>query len=121
MRIGLVAVGIATASVAASAQERPPRPSPRFSRSVLERLVQETSQGPGTVRLSQSASTRSGRRRDSILNGGLIGAAVGGVGGSALIVAASGGSDDFRGAMVKVAPWTALAGFGAGALIDALR
>ena len=60
-------------------------------------------------------------KRDSILNGGLIGGAIGGVGGSALIVAARGGSDDIPRAMLNVCAVPALAGFAAGAIIDALR
>ena len=60
-------------------------------------------------------------RRDSIWNGGLIGAAVGGVGGSALIVASRGGSDDIPRAMLNVGVGPALAGFAAGAIIDALH
>ena len=60
-------------------------------------------------------------KRDSILNGGLIGAAIGGVGGSALIVASRGGSDDIPRAMLNVCAVPALAGFAAGAIIDALR
>ena len=61
------------------------------------------------------------RRRDSIWNRGLIGAAIGGVGGSALIVAAHGGSDDIPRAMLNVCALPVVAGFAAGALIDALH
>ena len=71
------------------------------------------------MRLSQTSA--SSRRKDSILNGGFIGAAIGAVGGSALIVAAAGGSDDFPKAMLNVSAVPALGGFAAGALIDALR
>ena len=60
-------------------------------------------------------------KRDSILNGALIGAAIGGVGGSALIVASSGGSDDIARAMWNVSLLPTLAGAAAGAVIDALR
>jgi len=51
----------------------------------------------------------------------LIGAAIGGVGGSALIVAAHGGSDDIPRAMLNVCALPVVAGFAAGALIDALH
>ena len=60
-------------------------------------------------------------KRDSILNGGLIGAVIGGVGGSALIVASRGGSDNIPRAMWNVALLPTLAGFAAGAVIDGLR
>ena len=66
------------------------------------------------------APERSGRR-DSIWNGGLIGAAIGGVGGSALIVASRGGSDNIGRAMLNVCVPPALAGFAVGAIVDALH
>ena len=61
------------------------------------------------------------RKHDSVLNGALIGAAIGGVGGSALIVASRGGSDDIARAMWNVALFPALAGAVAGTVIDAWR
>jgi len=51
----------------------------------------------------------------------LIAAATGGVRGSALIVAAHGGSDDIPRAMLNVCALPVVAGFAAGALIDALH
>lgn len=82
-----------------------------FVRAALEKDNWSRAQGPA------------GRapNRDSIVNGGLIGAAIGGVGGSALIVASRGGSDDIPRAMLNVCAVPALAGFAAGAIIDALR
>jgi hypothetical protein len=120
-RIGVVMLVMGAMSTPASGQETPPRSSGLFSPSTLERLVRESSQGSPRIRLSQTTGSGSNRRKDSILNGALIGAAIGGIGGSFLLVAASGGSDDFRGAMLRVAPVTAFAGFVVGAAIDALR
>jgi hypothetical protein len=91
-----------------------------FSPRALERAVRECGACSRTVQAGQTSTSQS-RQKDSILNGGFIGAAIGGVGGSALVVAASGGSDDFGGAMLLVSPWTALGGFAVGAAIDALR
>ena len=90
-----------------------------FAPSRLEPLVREAIEKEERSR----AQTSAGRapKRDSILNGALIGAAIGGVGGSALIVASRGGSDDIPRAMLNVCAVPALAGFAAGAIIDALR
>jgi membrane associated rhomboid family serine protease len=110
--MALMVVGMANAAVAQEA----PRPARPFSPKALERVVHENSKSPVGVRLSRY----SGGGKDSILNGGLIGAAIGGVGGSFLIVAASGGSDDVPRAMLNVAVFPALGGFLVGALIDAM-
>ena len=56
-----------------------------------------------------------------MLNGGLIGAAIGGLAVPPLLIAASGGSDDIPRAWMKVAPVPTIAGFAIGVLIDALR
>jgi hypothetical protein len=113
-----VLLAIAVLSAKASAEGGSQVPN-RFSPQALEHIVRATAVTHNRLRASQPAPSQ--RRKDSILNGALIGAAVGGVGGSALVVYASGGSDDFKGAMLIVSPWTALGGFAAGALIDALR
>lgn len=90
-----------------------------FAPSRLEPLVREAIEKDERLRGQTSAGRAP--KRDSILNGGLIGAAIGGVGGSALIVASRGGSDDIPRAMLNVCAVPALAGFAAGAIIDALR
>jgi tetrahydromethanopterin S-methyltransferase subunit D len=110
--LAMVVAGMAST---AGAQETP-RPARPFSQKALERVVRENSQKRGGVPLSRYA----GGRKDSVVNGGLIGAAIGGVGGSFLIVAASGGSDDFPRAMMNVAAFPAIGGFVIGALIDAM-
>jgi hypothetical protein len=107
-------------NASASAQEAPSLPARPLSPSALERIARDTSRGRGGVQLSQQSGSAA-RRKDSIVNGGLIGAVIGGVGGSFLIVAASGGSDDFPRAMRKVAAVPAAGGFAIGALIDALH
>ena len=129
-RIGMVVAVMGAATVSVSGEEPGPRRSAvvlesgdtlSISRSALERIARDSGARPRGVPAMQPSGSGPRQRRDSILNGALIGAAIGGVGGSAAVVAASGGSDDFRGAMVKVAPLTALAGFAIGAAIDALR
>ena len=111
--LAMVVAGMANA---AAAQEAP-RPARPFSPKALERVVHENSQNSGRV-----PKARYGKGgKDSVLDGGLIGAAIGGVGGSFLIVAASGGSDDFPRAMLNVAAVPAIGGFAIGALIDAMR
>jgi uncharacterized protein YcfJ len=112
----VLAMAVAGMASTAAAQEAP-RPARPLSPKALERVVHQNSQKPGGVRLSRYA----GGRRDSTLNGALIGAAIGGVGGSFLIVMASGGSDDFPRAMLNVAALPALGGFAIGALVDAMH
>lgn len=98
----------------------PPAVAGPFSPNALERVVRDSQQSDSRMRQSRTTSSPT-VRKDSILDGGLIGAAIGGVGGSFLLVVASGGSDDFGGAMLKVSPLTAAIGFGIGAAIDAFR
>jgi len=91
-----------------------------FSPESLQRAIRESAARSPAQRSDQPARP-STQAKDSIWNGGLVGAAIGGVGGSLLLVAASGGSDDFGKAMLKVSPITALSGFAIGAVIDALH
>ena len=114
-----IAGAILVMAVAApvAAEQLPVRQPAPFSTRALDRIVRDASAGPAGIRLSRAAAQRG--RRDSILNGGLIGAAVGGVAGSFLIVAASGGSDDVPRAMFRIASFTAPVGFLIGAMIDA--
>jgi len=91
----------------AAAEERLRPLTPVFSQNRLAPFVQQA--------LDRSP------RRDSIWNGALIGAAIGGLGGSALIVASHGGSDNIPRAMLNVCVPPALAGFAVGAIVDALR
>ena len=117
--VALLILGILSGPAAAQDRSLPARRP--FSPKALERIVDETARARNGRPLSQTSTSASARRKDSIINGSLIGAAIGGVGGSALLVAARGGSDDFRGAMLNVSPWTALGGFAVGAIIDALQ
>jgi hypothetical protein len=112
----MVATMVGGIASAAAAQESPRRARP-FSPKALERVVHEQSKSPVGVRLVRYG----GGGKDSVLNGGLIGAAIGGVGGSFLIVSALGGSDDFPRAMLNVAAIPALGGFLIGALIDSMN
>jgi hypothetical protein len=91
-----------------------------FSAERVQPLVQQALDSERTRRQPLAAAGGS-RQRDSIWNGGLIGAAIGGVGGSALIVASRGGSDDIGRAMLNVCVPPALAGFAVGAIVDALH
>jgi hypothetical protein len=117
---GLVIATVSlTAVPRAVAEERNQTTSGLFSPSRLEPLIREAIEKEARPK-AQDATARA-QKRDSILNGGLIGAAIGGVGGSALIVASRGGSDDIPRAMLNVCAVPALAGFAAGAIIDALR
>lgn len=107
----------------AMAEEHKPTAAPARSLLSAERvqpLVQQALDSARTKRQPLAAAGGS-RQRDSIWNGGLIGAAIGGVGGSALIVASHGGSDDIGRAMLNVCVPPALAGFAVGAIVDALR
>jgi predicted lipid-binding transport protein (Tim44 family) len=93
-----------------------------FSAQRLEPFVrQAVASAPAPARQPSQDAARRSSGRDSIWNGGLIGAAIGGVGGSALIVASSGGSDNIPRAMLNVCVAPALAGFAVGAIIDALH
>lgn len=120
MRTILVRTIVATMVVgmtsAAAAQEAPRSARP-FSPKALEQVVHKNTKNPFGARL-----VRYGKGgKDSVVDGGLIGAAIGGIGGSYLIVSASGGSDDFPRAMLSVAAIPALGGFLIGALIDGMR
>jgi hypothetical protein len=98
---------------AAAAEERPaPRP---FSPAALQQAVRERA---ATNR--QQNKPAPAARKDSVWNGAAIGAAVGAVGGSLAIVAASGGSDDVPAAMMKVSPLGAGIGALIGVAVDAL-
>jgi hypothetical protein len=117
---GIVAV-VLTVGVGApaAAEERQLPAAPGiFAPSRLEPFVRQAASAPAAPRQETAARAP---RRDSIWNGGLIGAAIGGVGGSALIVASRGGSDDIPRAMLNVCVPPALAGFAVGAIVDALR
>ena len=122
MRLVLAAVIVATGlgTGPAWAGEAPAPPSGRFSAAALDQVVRR-GMDDGTVRLSQGTADQTWKRKDSVLNGALIGAAIGGVGGSALIVASRGGSDNILKAMWTVSAAPALLGAAVGALIDALR
>jgi tetrahydromethanopterin S-methyltransferase subunit D len=109
----MMVAGIANA---AAAQEAPRSARP-FSPKALERIVHDNSQSPRRVPTSRYGKGG----KDSVIDGGLIGAAIGGVGGSFLIVVASGGSDDVPRAMLNVAAIPAVGGFAIGALIDAMH
>jgi hypothetical protein len=116
---GLVVAAIASAPAYAGETHSPARSM--FSAASLEGAVRQVSR-QGKARSAQTPEAPSAsKEKDSIFNGMLIGAAVGGVGGSALIVVASGGSDDFRKAMWNVSALPTLGGAAIGALIDALR
>jgi hypothetical protein len=91
-----------------------------FSAERVQPLVHQ-SLDSGRTKREPLAAAGGARQRDSIWNGGVIGAAIGGVGGSALIVASHGGSDNIGRAMLNVCVPPALAGFAVGAIIDALR
>lgn len=113
-RTVLTALVLGMASVASASEA--PRTARPFSPKSLERVAHEN-QKPGGVPL-----VRYGKGgRDSVLDGGLIGAVVGGVGGGFLIVAASGGSDDAPRAMLNVGALPALGGFVIGAWIDSMQ
>jgi hypothetical protein len=116
---GLLVVAVMTgAAPPADAEET--RGAALFTPSRLEPFVRQAIEARPAPRRAPGSAARS-PRRDSIWNGGLIGAAIGGVGGSALIVASRGGSDDIPRAMLNVCVPPALGGFALGAIIDALR
>ena len=121
VRTVLMVMVVACASAPASAEDVSRRPAGPLSPGALQRVVHENGRRADGVLLSRQSGSAPRKRKDSILDGGLIGAAIGGVGGSALIVAASGGSDDIPRAMLNVAALPALGGFALGALVDALR
>ena len=116
--LAIAAVSLSAAPPAVAGQQDQPRRG-MFAPDRLEPLVQAALEKEDWSRAQNPAGRAP--KRDSILNGGLIGAAIGGVGGSALIVASRGGSDDIPRAMLNVCAVPALAGFAAGAIIDALR
>ena len=104
----------------AAAEERLRPLTPVFSQNRLAPFVQQALDQRAGQRQAPDGVVRS-PRRDSIWNGALIGAAIGGLGGSALIVASHGGSDNIPRAMLNVCAPPALAGFAVGAIVDALR
>ena len=107
--VGLVMAGMSMSVVPhASAGERS-----------LESLVREAVKREAA--LKPQATTLAASKKDSVLNGGLIGAAIGGLAVPPLVIASSGGSDDIRRAWLKVAPVPAIAGFAIGLVIDAMR
>jgi hypothetical protein len=108
------------ASATAGAEERR-QPEGLFAPSRLVPLVRRAIEAAPAPPRARGSVTAGAPRRDSIWNGGLIGAAIGGVGGSALIVASRGGSDDIPRAMLNVCLPPALGGFAVGAIVDALR
>ena len=126
MRASVVGVVVVAAVVSLGGQAMAEEPNPVappsavFSPERVRPLIQQSLDAGAQLRQPQNAAGRSGGR-DSIWNGGLIGAAIGGVGGSALIVASHGGSDNIGRAMLNVCVPPALAGFAVGAIVDALR
>jgi hypothetical protein len=80
LQILVVTLVMAVAAPAAAEEPSSAHSSP-LSRGALERFVRDGSAGATGARLSRRAAAQAGRR-DSILNGGLIGAAIGGVVGS---------------------------------------
>jgi hypothetical protein len=99
-------------------------PAPRqsaFAGAALTRAVQAGIGRPAEGRSRNGANAPARKTADSIFNGGLIGAAIGGVAGSFLIVAAAGGSDNFPRAMLNVSLLPAAGGFALGAALDALH
>ena len=116
----LVAVAVVGLAGPAVAGEPVPAIPGVFSAARLEPFVRQAADARPARSQPQDAGSRA-PRRDSIWNGGLIGAAIGGVGGSALIVASRGGSDNIPRAMLNVCVPPALAGFAVGAIVDALR
>jgi hypothetical protein len=117
-----LAVMLVMAVAAPVGAEEPSSPqSSPFSTQALQRVIRDASAGVSSVRLSRHAAAQArGGRRDSVLNGGLIGAAIGAVAGPYLLVRATHGTDDYRKAMLTLAPFTALAGFGIGIGIDGM-
>ena len=113
-RTVLATLILGMASVASAGEA--PRTARPFSPKSLERVAHENQKRGGVplVRYGKGG-------RDSVLDGGLIGAGVGGVGGGFLIVAASGGSNDFPRAMINVGALPALGGFALGAWVDSMR
>jgi hypothetical protein len=126
MRASVVRAAVVAVVVSLAGQARAEEPKPVAAASGVlapERvrpLIQQAMDAGALPRQPQNAVGRSGQR-ESIWNGGLIGAAIGGVGGSALIVASRGGSDNIGRAMLNVCVPPALAGFAVGAIVDALR
>jgi hypothetical protein len=104
----------------AAAEDRMAAAPGVFSPGRLAPIVRQSVEAQPMRPQAQAASAQP-RRQDSILNGGLIGAAIGAVGGSALMVASRGGSDNIPRAMLNVAVWPAFGGFAVGAMIDALH
>jgi hypothetical protein len=117
MRTAGIAVLTMAVAGSAGAETGPATGTERvFSAARLARAVG----GAVPQRVAQDSAGRTGRKRDSLLNGALIGAAIGGVGGSALIVASRGGSDNIPKAMWNVSLAPALLGAVAGAVVDAV-
>jgi hypothetical protein len=119
----LAGLVIATVSLSAApravAEERNQTNSGLFSPSRLEPLIREAIEKEARPK-AQDATARA-PKRDSILNGGLIGAAIGVGVVPPLRIAATGGSDDIGAAWLKLSPLPAIGGFAVGVIIDALR
>jgi len=71
-----------------------PARAPLFTKDRLATYVRDATASRAPQPVGQAAHEE---KRDSILNGGLIGAVIGGVGGSVLIVASRGGRTTSRG------------------------
>src|SRR5262245_48323043 len=97
----VAAVLTATTTTAATAfAEGRQHTGNRFSPEALQRAIREST--PSSVRAPRAQpSGGSTRKKDSVWNGGVIGAVVGGVGGSLMLIAATGGSDDIGRAMLN--------------------
>ena len=113
----VVAMMMVAGMTSAAAAEESPRSARPFSPKALEQAVHKNTRSQFRVPLSRYGKGG----KDSVIDGGLIGAVIGGVGGSYLIVSASGGSDNFPQAMLSVAAVPALGGFLIGAVIDGMR
>ena len=107
--VGLAIVGVTASAVPhAAAEERS-----------LESMVREAVKREAPLKPQDATVTAP--KKDSVLNGGLIGAAIGGLAVPPLLIASRGGSDDIQRAWMKVAPVPTIAGFAIGVLIDAMR
>jgi hypothetical protein len=122
--VGVVVLGLVLSLGGQAMAEELKRVAPParglFSAERVQPLVEQALDSGRTKRELPGAAGGA-RQRDRIWDGGLIGAAIGGVGGSALIVASHGGSDNIGRAMLNVCVPPALAGFAVGAIVDALR
>ena len=117
---GLAMAGVTLSAVPqAAAGEREQAGRGVFAPHRLESLVREAVERE--ARSKPQDTTVATPKKDSVLDGGLIGAAIGGLAVPPLIIASSGGTDDIQRAWLRVAPVPTIAGFAIGAIIDALR